>query len=91
MATLTNEDFTTIKRLIQNNATLRATFKAWGLSKADYKAMFQAIENWVTDGFSVTPANSLSTAITNAVTGSPDQTQRKHATDAWTLWKAGTV
>ena len=53
MATLNNNDFQDIKKIIRRDPTARAEFKAWGLEKATWKATFQAAEDWFVDGFSV--------------------------------------
>ena len=86
MAVLTNDDFTQIKKIIRNNPTARATFKAWGLSKAEYKAMFQAAETWFANGFNATPLTSFKMTL-EAEAGIMTNAQAKQVGYAWMGWR----
>ena len=91
MATLNNDDFTSIKQYVRNDDNARAEFKSWPLDKATWKALFQAMEDWFVDGFAVTPTESTKDAldaelpvelqpITNA--------QAKQVGRIWAQWRS---
>ena len=86
MATLTNDDFTEIKKIIRNDPTARSTFKVWGLSKAEYKAMFQAAEDWFVNGFDATPTSSFKAAL-EVEAGTMTNAQAKQVGFAWMGWR----
>ena len=86
MAVLDNDDFTQIKKFIRNDPTARAEFKAWGLSKQEYKDMFQAAEDWFVNGFTATPSNSFKAAL-EVEAGAMTNAQAKQVGYAWMGWR----
>lgn len=88
MTVLDNSDFRTIKKLARQDAVARAEFRAWGLSKAMWKAALQAVEDWFTSGFSTTPSTSLKVAI-EAQTGACTNAQAKQVAKVWSGWRYG--
>ena len=87
MATLTNADFQDIRRRVYADATYRASFKAWGLSKAQYQAALQAAETWFVGGFTVAPTTSFKAAIEAAIGQSCTSAQAKLVGYAWAGWR----
>ena len=85
MATLTNADFTEIRRRLYNDPIARATFRSWALAKADWKSLFQTAETWFTGGFSTRPATSLKAAF-DAVTATTNA-QAQQVAWLWVNWK----
>jgi len=87
MATLGDSDFTQIKELVRSNPNAWTIFKAWNLSKATWKALFQAAENWFVSAFSVTPASSFKAAL-DAVTATTVN-QARWIGKIWFMWRIG--
>lgn len=87
MATLSNADFQDIRQRIYADPTSRAQFRAWGLSKTQYQAAFQAAETWVVDGFGSRPATSFKAAIEAAIGGNCTNAQAKLVGYAHTGWR----
>ena len=86
MATLTDADFTTIRDIIRSYPDAKAEFKALSLSKAEWKAAFQAAEDWFVSGFNSVPVTSFKAALevqTGALTG----TQAQLVGFVWMLWR----
>jgi hypothetical protein len=54
MATLTNSDFTEIKK-IAKRPQFWPTFKAWGLDRATWENTFQAMEDYFVNAFTTRP------------------------------------
>jgi hypothetical protein len=86
MATLTNDDFSAIKKMVKQNATYRDEFKQWPLDKPTWKAAFQAAEDWFVNGFLTTPASSFKAAI-EAETGAATNAQVKALGWVWLGWR----
>ena len=82
MAVLTNADFQQAKEWIRRNPTAKTELKAWGLSKAVFKAALQEIEDWQTNGFSTTPTESLKAAV-ETHTGAATNAQVKQLSNVW--------
>jgi hypothetical protein len=66
MAVLDNDDFTAYKRALRNNPTARAEMKAAGISKAQWKAALQSIEDWY-EADRATVSGLIDTATSPAV------------------------
>jgi hypothetical protein len=86
MATLTNEDFTAIKKLIKQHETYHETFKAWGLDRPTWEAAFQEAEDWFVSGFLTAPSNSFKAAI-ETQTGAATNAQVKALGWNWMAWR----
>lgn len=89
MATLTNEDFQDIRQRVYADATYRASFKAWGLSKAQYEAALQGAETWFVGAFTTTPSTSFKAAIEAAIGTTCTNAQAKLIGFAWMGWRFG--
>lgn len=90
MATLTSSNYTKIRQIAASDATTKAVFKALALSKTNWYAVFQAVEDWFVNGFSTAPATSLKAAIDTAagVTTTAAQARRRIAL-TWIKWRFG--
>lgn len=88
MATLTGADYQEIRQVINSDATIKAVFKAWGLSKQTWYAVYQAVEDWVVNGFATQPASSLKVAI-DAVVGTSTNAQARKIVLTWIRWRFG--
>lgn len=88
MATLTAEDFQSLKKRIKADAPTRAEFKAWGLDKTTWYELFQAVEDWFVNGFSTAPATSFKAAV-EAVTGATTVARAKAVALVWMGWRYG--
>ena len=86
MATLDNSDFTTIKNIVRSDAPSKAAFKAGGLSKDEYKAVFQAAETWFSTGFTSTPTTSFKDALDVEAPGITNA-QAKQVGLVWMCWR----
>lgn len=89
MATLTDADFTQMKRIAHQSGNYD-TLAALGLSKATYKAILQACENYFVNAFSAAPSTSYKAAV-EAVAGSLTNPQAIAIFDVWVIWKRGTL
>lgn len=86
MATLVPESYRFIQDWIRNNPATRDDFHGWGLSKQQYTALFQAIEDYMVGAFTTRPTTSLKAAI-EAVTGPTTNARALSAVRAWNAWK----
>lgn len=86
MATLTDPDFVYIQQIIKNQPTLRTEFRGWTLTKAVWRAAFQATEDYVVNGFSVRPATSIRAAI-ESQTGATTSARAQALFSAYVAWK----
>lgn len=84
MAVLDNSDFTEIAQFIRNSPN-KAEFKAAGFSKADWKALFQAAEDWFVGAFNTTPTTSFKGALDAVVTTTSGQAQA--IGKVWMNWR----
>lgn len=89
MSTLIDKDYEQIKQLIQSDATARIIVKSWSISKPTWKSLFQACEDWNTNGFNNIPTTSYKTAI-DAIQTTTVQ-QAKMIWVIWSRWKAPQV
>ena len=87
MATLTDSDFTQIKHLVRNDSNAWTIFQTWSLSKATWKALFQAAETWFVSAFNTTPATSFKAALDAVVTTTANQA--KWIGKIWFMWRIG--
>ncbi len=89
MAVLTNVEFTLFKRRMRElaiaNPTLRADLQAAQLSKANWKAAFQAVE----DGYNSRRA-AIGAEVDTAAGQTLTNTIKKAMEDTWMPWKAST-
>ena len=86
MATLADVDYRQIQQLVRNNDAARALFKSWGLSKATWRSLFQAAENWFVGAFSgPAPATSFKTALDAVATTT--LTQARWVGKIWFMWR----
>lgn len=86
MAVLANADYTDLKKRIRRDPASEAEFRGWGLSKATWMAMFQTIEDWFVNGFTVQPTNSFKDEI-ETETGPCSNAQAKQAGYVWMGWR----
>ena len=93
MATLDNDDFTSIRQYITRDPIAKAEFKSWGIDKATWKALFQEAEDWFVNGFTTTPTTSFKGALDAvAAAALPDpftvtNAQAKQIGYVWTDWR----
>ena len=86
MATLTDEDYRTIKEIARADDTAWTTFKTWGLSTPVFKSALQAAETWFVNGFSTAPSTSFKSAI-EVETGTCSNAQAKQIGWVWMGWR----
>ncbi len=86
MATLTNSDFHSIKKITKRKPTFWMEFKSWGITKDEWQSALQAIEDWSIGGFNTTPSESLRSAI-QGVTGAATVAQATALWVPWSEWK----
>ena len=89
MATLTNNSFRYIQAWVNSQPAIKADFKTWSLSRPTLQAAFQALEDYMVNGFSVRPATSIRAAI-EAVTGATTAARAQSFFAAWVAWKLNT-
>ena len=82
MANLTNADYVKIQKWIRRDPTAKGQIDGWITDKPTWKATFQAIENYLTDGFLSRPAVSVKAAV-EVETGACTNGQAKAVLDAW--------
>lgn len=87
MATLANGDFEAIKQKIKSDPVSNTVFKAWGLSKGQWKAVFQAAETWFVTGFTSTPTTSFKAALEAALGAGMTNAQAKQVGFVWMGWR----
>ena len=85
MATLTPADYQEIQQAIAGS-TVKPTFKAWGLNRTTWMALFQAAETWFTNGFLNTPPSSFKAAL-EAVAGTMTNQQAIAIGKIWMQWR----
>jgi hypothetical protein len=85
MATLTNSDFTEIKK-IAKRPQFWPTFKAWGLDRATWENTFQAMEDYFVNAFTTRPAGSWKAAL-EVEGGAMTNGQAKAIADVWGIWR----
>lgn len=90
MATLNGTDFTYIKRWIKGQPTIAADFTAWNLTKAQWMAAFQAVEDYMVGAFSTRPAGAMKAAI-EVATGATTNARAQNVISAWVSWKLRSV
>jgi hypothetical protein len=88
MATLTSQNYMEIRQHITSNPTLKATFRAWGLSKQNWYAGFQAAENWFTGGFNTAaPATTFKAAVEAGIGAGCTVAQAATLGKVWMQWR----
>lgn len=87
MATLDDSDFTEIRRIANADANMKAQLKAWGLSKAEWQAALQAIEDWFVSAFNVSAPSTTIKAEIETETGACTNAQANQLTRAWLRWR----
>lgn len=90
MAILTNQDFTRIKNWIHTQPLIKAEFRTWTLTKAQFTGALQAVETWQVGGFNSTPTASLKAAI-EMVTGATTVLRARYLVEAWVSWKIRSI
>ena len=86
MATLTNDSFRYIQQWVRSQPTVKNDFNGWSLSRSIYQTAFQAVEDYMVNGFSVQPSTSIRAAI-EAVTGATTAARAQSLFAAWVAWK----
>ena len=87
MATLSNEDFHEIKKIIRQDPVSNQVFKELSLSRYAWENTFQAAEDWFVDGFNTPPPTSFKAAVevhAGALTGF----QTKEIGYVWMAWRS---
>jgi len=85
MATLTDQDFIKIQQHIKSDPEINNVFRSWGISKSQWRSLFQAAETWFTGSFNTTPTESFKAALDNVVTTTA--TQAKWVGKVWFAWR----
>lgn len=85
MATLTSSNYTKIRQIAASDATTKAVFKALALSKTNWYAVFQAVEDWFVNG----SATSLKAAIDTAAGVTTTAAQARRIALTWIKWRFG--
>jgi len=84
MAVLDNDDFKEIAQYIRLS-DYNTEFKTAGFSKAEWKALFQAAEDWFVGAFNTTPSTSFKGALDAVITTTSAQAQA--VGKAWMNWR----
>lgn len=87
MAALVDADFQAIRNIVRSEPAQWAAFKVWSMSKAQYRAAFQAMETWFVDGVTARPATSLKAALEAAIGATLTIAQVKLIGYAWAGWR----
>lgn len=85
MAVLIDADYQWMKQWTHSRAATKAVLNAWGLTKSEYKAALQEVEDYITNGFSTTPTTSIKAAI-EIHTGAATNAQAKQLLNVWLAW-----
>lgn len=90
MATLSDADFTAIRRWVKTQPAIRDEFAAWALAKPTWKAVLQAVEDYMVGAFLARPATNIKAAV-EAVTGATTNLRARYVLEAWVSWKIKSI
>ncbi len=86
MATITDTGFTRMKEWYKTSRPIYDEIRRWGITKPVLKAAIQAVEDYMTNGFSTRPATSIRAEI-ESVTGATTSIRAQYVFVIWAEWK----